>query len=79
MELRLRGGARAIYFHMAADQIVLLGLCQGRTCLREDRATEVHTSGQISAHGRRRPVGCEQAVTKEAVKIRLDANILAAP
>ena len=38
----------------------------------------VHTPKQIVARRRGRPVGSTQAVTKEAVKIRLDADVLAA-
>lgn len=38
----------------------------------------VHTPEQIAARQRGRPVGSKQAVTKEAVKLRLDADVLAA-
>ena len=38
----------------------------------------VHTPAQILARRRGRPVGSVQAVTKEPVKIRLDADVLAA-
>ncbi len=38
----------------------------------------VHTPEQIAARRRGRPVGSVQATTKEAVKIRLDADLLAA-
>ncbi|WP_397475882.1 BrnA antitoxin family protein [Pusillimonas sp.] len=38
----------------------------------------VHTPDQIAARRRGRPLGSKQAVTKEAVKIRLDADVLAA-
>lgn len=38
----------------------------------------VHTPEQIAARKRGRPVGSTQAVTKEPVKLRLDADVLAA-
>ncbi len=38
----------------------------------------VHTPEQIVARRRGRPVGSVQAVTKEPVKIRLDADVLQA-
>lgn len=38
----------------------------------------VHTPEQMAARRRGRPVGSVQATTKEAVKIRLDADLLAA-
>lgn len=38
----------------------------------------VHTPEQIAIRRRGRPVGSVQATTKEAVKIRLDADLLAA-
>ena len=40
--------------------------------------SQVHTPEQIVARRRGRPMGSRQGVTKEAVKIRLDADILAA-
>ena len=39
---------------------------------------QVHTPEEIVVRRRGRPVGSTQTVTKEAVKIRLDADILAA-
>lgn len=39
---------------------------------------QIHTPDQIIARRRGRPAGSKQAVTKEAVKLRLDADILAA-
>nr|WP_243410843.1 BrnA antitoxin family protein [Pusillimonas noertemannii] len=39
---------------------------------------QVHTPEQMVARRRGRPAGSKQAVTKEAVKIRLDADVLAA-
>ncbi len=38
----------------------------------------VHTSEQIVARSRGRPAGSVQAITKEPVKIRLDADVLVA-
>ena len=38
----------------------------------------VTTPAQIAARKRGRPLGSAQAVTKEAVKLRLDADLLAA-
>lgn len=38
----------------------------------------VHTPEQIAARKRGRPAGSTQAVTKEPVKLRLDADVLAA-
>jgi len=38
----------------------------------------VHTPEQIVGRRRGRPKGSKQAVTKEAVKIRLDADVMAA-
>ena len=39
---------------------------------------EVHTPERIAVRRRGRPIGSVQAVTKEAVKLRLDADLLAA-
>jgi uncharacterized protein (DUF4415 family) len=41
-------------------------------------AGRVHTPEQIASRRRGRPVGSVAAVTKEAVKLRLDADVLAA-
>lgn len=52
-----------------------------RESLAEAKArkfAQVHTPQQIAARRRGRPLGSTQAVTKEAVKIRLDADVLAA-
>ena len=52
-----------------------------RASLAEAKAgtiAEIHTPEEIVSRGRGRPVGSKQAITKEAVKIRLDADILAA-
>ena len=49
--------------------------------LREAKAGEyarVHTPEQMATRSRGRPVGSVQATTKEAVKLRLDADLLAA-
>src|ERR1700761_1337238 len=40
--------------------------------------SQVHTPGQIAARCRVRPMGSKQESTKEAVKIRLDADVMAA-
>ena len=39
---------------------------------------QVHTPEQIVARRRGRPAGTRQEVTKEAVKLRLDADVIAA-
>ncbi|KJV08234.1 hypothetical protein VZ95_19100 [Elstera litoralis] len=39
---------------------------------------QIHTPEEIVSRGRGRPAGSKQATTKEAVKIRLDADVLAA-
>jgi uncharacterized protein (DUF4415 family) len=52
-----------------------------RQALAEAKAgtfAAVHTPAQIAARKRGRPRGTVQAVTKEAVKLRLDADVLAA-
>jgi len=52
-----------------------------RAALREMRdgiIADIHTPDQIAARKRGRPVGSNQATRKEAVKIRLDADVLAA-
>jgi uncharacterized protein (DUF4415 family) len=49
--------------------------------LKEAKSGEyaaVHTPAQIMARRRGRPVGSVQATTKEPVKLRLDADVLAA-
>jgi uncharacterized protein (DUF4415 family) len=52
-----------------------------RDSLAEAKAgsfAQIHTLENIVSRGRGRPVGSKQARTKEAVKIRLDADVLAA-
>lgn len=52
-----------------------------RQALAEAKAgtfSAVHTPEQMTARRRGRPVGSVQAVTKEPVKLRLDADLLAA-
>jgi len=52
-----------------------------RQALAEAKAgmvAAVHTPAQIAARKRGRPRGSVQATTKEAVKLRLDADVLAA-
>ncbi|MGE8518941.1 MAG: BrnA antitoxin family protein [Alcaligenes faecalis] len=52
-----------------------------RESLSEAKAGQfagIHTPAQIVSRRRGRPIGSKQAVTKEAVKIRLDADVLAA-
>ncbi len=52
-----------------------------RQALAEAKAgtfAAVHTPEQMAARRRGRPVGSVQAVTKEPVKLRLDADLLAA-
>ncbi len=56
----------------------LAGLQESPTEAKAGKAAGVHTPERIMARRRGRPVGSKQAVTKEAVKIRLDADVLAA-
>lgn len=52
-----------------------------REALAEAKAgmhAQVHTPEEIKARRRGRPAGSVQAVTKEPVKLRLDADVLAA-
>ena len=56
----------------------LPGLRESLAEAKAGKAARVHTPEQIAARGRGRPVGSKQTVTKEAVKIRLDADVLAA-
>jgi uncharacterized protein (DUF4415 family) len=52
-----------------------------RESLAQAKASDfarVHTPEQIVARRRGRPIGSKQEVTKEAVKIRLDADVMAA-
>jgi uncharacterized protein (DUF4415 family) len=59
-----------------ADQ-ALPGLRESLAEAKAGKFAQVHTPEQI-AKRRGRPVGSTQAVTKEAVKLRLDADVLAA-
>ncbi|KVX04121.1 hypothetical protein ASL22_08480 [Alcaligenes faecalis] len=54
------------------------GLRESLAEAKADQFAQSHTPEQITARRRGRPVGSKQAVTKEAVKIRLDADVLAA-
>ena len=56
----------------------LPGLRESLAEAKAGKFAQVHTPQQIEARRRGRPVGSTQAVTKEAVKIRLDADVLAA-
>ena len=49
-------------------------LAQAKAC----KFFRVHTPEKIVARRRGRPTGSKQEVTKEAVKIRLDADVMAA-
>ncbi len=55
----------------------LPGLRESLAEAKAGKFAQVHTPEQI-AKRRGRPVGSTQAVTKEAVKLRLDADVLAA-
>ena len=56
----------------------LTGLREALEEAKAGKFAEIHTPEQIAARRRGRPVGTTQAVTKEAIKIRLDADVLAA-
>lgn len=56
----------------------LAGLRESLQQARHGEFGLIHTKEEISARKRGRPAGSTQAVTKEAVKIRLDADVLAA-
>jgi uncharacterized protein (DUF4415 family) len=56
----------------------LPGLRESLAEAKTGKFARVHTPEQIIARRRGRPVGSTQAVTKKAVKIRLDADVLAA-
>ena len=57
---------------------VLPGLRESLAQAKAGSFSRVHTPEQIVARRRGRPMGSKQAVTKEAVKIRLDADVMAA-
>lgn len=54
------------------------GLHESLKQAKDGDFAQIHTPDQVIARRRGRPVGSKQATTKEAVKIRLDADILAA-
>ena len=54
------------------------GLQESLRQAKDGEFAQTHTPNQIKARRRGRPIGSKQAVTKEAVKIRLDADILKA-
>lgn len=54
------------------------GLLESLEQAKRGEFAAVHTPEQIIARRRGRPVGSVQEVTKEPVKIRLDADLLAA-
>lgn len=56
----------------------LPGLRESLAQAKEGQFAGIHTKEEITARRRGRPVGSVQAVTKEAVKIRLDADVVAA-
>lgn len=56
----------------------LPGLRRSLQSAKAGKFAEVHTPESIVARRRGRPVGSTQAVTKEAVKLRLDADVVAA-
>ncbi len=55
----------------------LSGLRESLAEAKAGKFARVHTPEQIVARRRGRPVGSTQAVTKKAIKIRLDADVLA--
>ncbi|TAL78495.1 MAG: hypothetical protein EPN76_05525 [Burkholderiaceae bacterium] len=56
----------------------LPGLRESLAEAKAGKYAKVHTPEQIVARRRGRPLGSRQATRKEAVKIRLDADVLAA-
>lgn len=56
----------------------LPGLRDALAEAKAGRAGRVHTPEQVVARRRGRPVGSVAAVSKEAVKLRLDPDVLAA-
>ena len=56
----------------------LPGLRESLAQAKAGNFARVHTPEQIVARRRGRPIGSKQEVTKEAVKIRLDADVMAA-
>ena len=56
----------------------LPGLRESLAQAKAGKFSRVHTPEQIVARRRGRPIGSKQEITKEAVKIRLDADVMAA-
>lgn len=56
----------------------LPGLRESLAEAKAGKFAQVHTPEQIVARRRGRPAGSTQAVTKEPVKLRLDADVVAA-
>lgn len=56
----------------------LPGLRESLEQAKAGEFAQVHTPEQTLARRRGRPAGSKQATTKEAVKIRLDADVIAA-
>lgn len=56
----------------------LPGLRESLEQARAGKLAHVHTPEQIQARRRGRPAGSKQPTTKEAIKIRLDADVLVA-
>lgn len=56
----------------------LAGLREALTEAKAGKFAEVHTPEQIAVRRRGRPLGSTQEISKEAIKIRLDADVLAA-
>jgi len=56
----------------------LPGLRESLSQAKKSEFARVHTKEEIIARKRGRPLGSTQTVTKEAIKIRLDADVLAA-
>ena len=73
-KLNVEKAARAI--EADAGQ-ALPGLRESLAEAKAGKFSRTHTPEQISARRRGRPLGSTQAVTKEAVKLRLDADVLA--
>lgn len=56
----------------------LPGLHESLSEAKAGQFSRIHTKEEIAARKRGRPVGSTQATTKEAIKIRLDADVVAA-
>lgn len=56
----------------------LSGLRESLAEAKAGKFAKVHTPERITARKRGRPVGSKQAVVKEAIKIRLDADVVEA-